>query len=108
MKEVIKIFGEKLFDKESLDKDFRELTGIDENKPFECVGTRGEVIASLKAYLKKGGKSILTEKYRAAIEAGSGDLSEYMKGWETENFLPDNYEEKLKGAMEKCRAALNI
>ncbi len=107
-KALIKIFGEKLFDKESLDKDFRELTGIDENKPFECVGTRGEVIASLKAYLRKGGKSILTEKYRNAIESGSGNLDEYLKGWESENFLPEEYEDKLKGAMEKCRRALNI
>ncbi|XME03868.1 hypothetical protein QYZ88_006725 [Lachnospiraceae bacterium C1.1] len=107
-KEVINIFGEKLLDKESLEKDFRELTGLDENKPFECVGTRGEVIASLKAYIAKGGRSILTEKYRNAIEAGSSDIKEYMKAWEKENFLPDGYEEKLKGALEKCVAVLNI
>lgn len=50
--ELVRIFGEKLLDKESLDKDFRELTGIDENKPFECVGTRSEVLVALKSFAR--------------------------------------------------------
>ncbi len=41
---LVHIFGENLLEKDSLDLDFRELTGIEENKPFECVGTRREVL----------------------------------------------------------------
>lgn len=37
------IFGEDLFEKESLLKTFLELTGNGETKPFECVGTFEEV-----------------------------------------------------------------
>ena len=46
-----------LLNKESLEKYFRELVGIDENKPFECVGTRSEVVASLKYIIEKGEKA---------------------------------------------------
>lgn len=50
------IFGENLLEKDSLDLDFRELTGIEENKPFECVGTRREVLVALKTFIARGGK----------------------------------------------------
>ena len=107
-KELIKIFGEKLLDKESLDKDFRELVGIDENKPFECVGTRGEVAASLSHFIKSGKKSLLTERYKSQLETSSETVSDYMKKWESKNFLPEKYEEKLRKAFEKCVMQLNI
>ena len=40
---LINIFGEDLFEKESLLKTFIELTGNSDNKPFDCVGTFEEV-----------------------------------------------------------------
>lgn len=40
---MISIFGEDLLNKEELVQYFDELTGISENKPFECVGTIDEV-----------------------------------------------------------------
>lgn len=40
---LINIFGEDLFEKDSLLKTFIELTGNGENKPFDCVGTYEEV-----------------------------------------------------------------
>lgn len=40
---LINIFGEDLYEKESLLKTFLELTGNGENKPFDCVGTFEEV-----------------------------------------------------------------
>ena len=42
-KKLVDIFGEDLFEKESLKKTFIELTGNGETKPFECVGTFEEV-----------------------------------------------------------------
>ena len=40
---LVNIFGEDLFEKESLLKTFIELTGNGETKPFDCVGTYQEV-----------------------------------------------------------------
>ena len=68
------LIGEKLLDKESLDQDFRELSGISENKPFECVGTRDEVMACLKVYVQSGKKSLLTDRYRDKILAANNDI----------------------------------
>ena len=42
------IFGEDLLDKPSLQTYFDELTGVAENKPFECVGTISEVQEALQ------------------------------------------------------------
>ena len=40
---LVNIFGEDLFEKESLLKTFIELCGYGETKPFECVGTYSEI-----------------------------------------------------------------
>ncbi len=100
--ELIKIFGENLLDKPSLEKDFRELTGIDENKPFECVGTRSEVNASLKEYIKTGRRGVLTDKYKEKILSSDDgyDLKKILNEWCDKNALPEEVEEKLRFAVE--------
>lgn len=40
---IVKIFGKNLFAEEKLKNLFLELLGVQENKPFECVGTAEEV-----------------------------------------------------------------
>ncbi len=50
-KELISVFGRNLFEDESLLPIFKELLGIKDFKPFECVGTPSEVKTALaKAY----------------------------------------------------------
>lgn len=50
---IIEIFGENLYAKESLVDTYRELLGIKDMKPFECVGTPEEVkVAFYMAYEK--------------------------------------------------------
>lgn len=51
--ELISIFGKDLFDDQNLLPYFRELAGVDEVKPFECVGTIDEVNLALKETLKQ-------------------------------------------------------
>ncbi len=97
--ELVGIFGENLLEKDSLDLDFRELTGIEENKPFECVGTRSEVLASLKAFVQRGGKSLLTERYRDVILGAQGDIEEMLGEWVDENNVPEQYQKILKGRL---------
>ena len=94
--ELIDIFGEKLLDKESLDKDFRELMGIEENKPFECVGTRREVQAAMKHFRANGGKSLLTDRYGDFIDSSPASLDELLSEWNDEHNVPPAFEKKLK------------
>ena len=92
------IFGEDLFDKESMEIYFRQLADIDEVKPFECVGTRSEVLASLGAFIKKGGHSYLTDKYRDQIE-GREDIEGILTGWNDENNVPQFMADKVRNML---------
>ena len=51
--EMIDIFGSNLLNDLELEKYYRELTGIDKTKPFECVGTRDEVKEAIKMIVEK-------------------------------------------------------
>ncbi len=98
VEELRDIFGEDLFDKESMETYFRQLADIDEVKPFECVGTRSEVLASLGAFIKKGGHSYLTDKYSDQI-SDKEDIDTILNGWNDENNLPDDFAEELRSAL---------
>lgn len=94
------IFGEKLFDKESLDLNFRELAGIEDNKPFECVGTRKEVQVSLKTFLERGGKSLLTDRYADFISKVPGSMEELLSEWVSDHGVPEEALALLKEKMK--------
>lgn len=98
---LVDIFGENLLDKESLDLNFRELTGVEENKPFECVGTRKEVLVALKSFVNSGGKSFLTERYQDAIMKEPAELQDMLGEWVSENNVPAEYENLLKRCMKQ-------
>lgn len=98
--ELKDIFGEKLFDKESLDLNFRELAGIEDNKPFECVGTRKEVQVSLKTFVERGGKSLLTDRYQSFIRGVIGSLEELLTEWVSDHGVPSDALALLKERME--------
>ena len=100
--ELVHIFGENLLEKDSLDLYFRELTGIEENKPFECVGTRREVLVALKTFIARGGKSLLTERYKETIEAAPGELDEMLSEWVSENQVPEHFLQILKDFMKRA------
>lgn len=89
--ELTEIFGEKLLDKESLDMDFRELMGIDENKPFECVGTRREVQTCTRYFRKQGGVSLLTDRYADIIDKTGEELNSLLSEWNDENHVPEQF-----------------
>ncbi len=46
-KEMLRIFGENLFEKKELEPLFKELLGLSKFKPFECVGTPEEMVLAL-------------------------------------------------------------
>ena len=49
--EMVHIFGKNLFEMPQMLTYLKELTGIDEVKPFECVGTIDEVNAALQMFI---------------------------------------------------------
>lgn len=52
-KEMVDIFEKNLFNEKSLERDFIELIGEGETKPFECVGSISEVIFALNMIISK-------------------------------------------------------
>ncbi len=97
--ELTIIFGENLLNKESLDEYFTELCGIAENKPFECVGTRAEVMACLGDFVKKGRTSLLTERHKEFIEKNAPDIGPMLRKWNDENDVPKELLSKIKEAV---------
>jgi hypothetical protein len=51
--ELVHIFGKNLFEMPQMLEYLKELTGIEEVKPFECVGTIDEVNAALHMFIAK-------------------------------------------------------
>ncbi|MCX6823187.1 MAG: hypothetical protein NTX91_04335 [candidate division SR1 bacterium] len=65
------IWGEELYEKESLLTTFRALLGIEGIKPFECVGTNEEVVLGMKKSLDmwKGDLPVILEMFAREIGA---------------------------------------
>lgn len=86
------IFGENLFEKLELDYLFRQLAGIEDDKPFECVGTRQEVIMALMRFIQSGGTGALINKHKDTIikiyEEQKMDYQEFIHRWVPENNVP--------------------
>ncbi len=99
--QLVEIFGENLLDAEKCEKYFRELTGLDENKPFECVGTRSEVVMSLKKYLEKGGKALLPNKYAGWLGEQPGNVDEALLEWNELHNVPEELVAVLKSELRQ-------
>ncbi len=91
---LLKIFKKDMLDDASLEEIFKELIGITEQKPFECVGTVSEIRYSLRLALalEEGEKPYLLEKYREHYE----NAPEIVDSEESHN-VPDNLLAFLEG-----------
>lgn len=52
--EMLRIFGDNLYDMTSLMPHFKQLLGLESIKPFECVGTPEEMMVAMKIAYDKG------------------------------------------------------
>ena len=100
---LVNIFGEDLFEKESLLKTFVELCGYGETKPFECVGTYSEIrYAITKTINKLESNNIelpyLLEYYDNNFEKNNDDS--ILKYYNENNNLPEEFEKILKGKLD--------
>ncbi len=77
---LVNIFGEDLFEKESLKETFIELLGYSKTKPFECVGTYREVRYASSFVIKR-----IEEKNKELPYL----LNEYKRNYKLENLEID-------------------
>ena len=94
---LVNIFGEDLFEKESLLETFIELCGYGETKPFECVGTYKEIKYALTKTIENlEGKELpyLLKYYNENFEKVNDNILNY---YNENNNLPEQFEKILKG-----------
>lgn len=97
--ELVNIFKENLYEKESLLETFKELLGLEKTKPFECVGTTKEVRDAVSKAIKNRSELPFLLKYYS----DNYPLEEYplLDEYNKENFIPEEYQNILKEEL-KC------
>ncbi|MBR2825011.1 MAG: hypothetical protein IKE51_01920 [Solobacterium sp.] len=101
--ELIEIFHRDILDDPDMLSLFEQLTGLQDNKPFECVGTREEVNLAIVAYIRQhDALPYLYEKYKES------EYYSYYKdkridflSWNDHNLVPEDYAKKLKERLEE-------
>lgn len=99
------VFGKNMLDDMTLQLEFRQLTGMAETKPFECVGTVSEVNSALSMSLAKwycGNRPALLSDYKPMPVK----TSLYIMF--DENNLPKEDYNKLKMALHKQESVENV
>ncbi len=102
-RDMIKIFGEDLLEKESLKETLEMLSGIQKNKPFECVGSRDEVNTAICETIKKYEENkeelpLLYKYYKTTnkYEEYKNRKNKYNTFLNEENNVPKHYKNMLK------------
>lgn len=103
--EVIRIFGRDILNDEEMKPLFEQLTGMVDDKPFECVGTRDEVnIAVAMAIQKYGNKQLpylyqyyKTTTYYTYYKDRRVDWTSYNQA----NSLPERFDTLVRNRMKE-------
>jgi hypothetical protein len=100
--EMVHIFGKNLFELPQMLGYLKELTGIDEVKPFECVGTIDEVNAALHMYIarhKHEKPPLLIDYYSNTTNFSQGDArlaDKILNEFNNDHFLESRFLEIIK------------
>lgn len=106
--EISNIFHEAILEKESMWDLLKELSGISDNKPFECVGTREEVQVAISIAIQKRTSlqkelPLLYKKYQAWVGSEMHfDVHQYREEYNEENFIPQEYQALVKKKVKEC------
>lgn len=101
---VGQIFDKNLLDEINLLPIVEQLIGYEANKPFECVGSRLEVLAALRHISAQQQQTnhalpavlaVVQEKLGAQLNAAPA-LDELLQNWVTEHHIPSDLEFPLK------------
>jgi UDP-N-acetyl-alpha-D-muramoyl-L-alanyl-L-glutamate epimerase len=99
------IFGDNLMHNPQLISYLDQLSGIAREKPFECVGTIREVNIALAAIVSAHSEKplpVLLNHFRNSANYTTyetSDLSELLKKFDTNHFLPVSFEKILRKAI---------
>ncbi len=118
--DMVEMFGEDLFAKEDLLDDWQKLIGVQEVKPFECVGTVEEVQFAVYLLLKDAEKKVddlplllreavryaregLLKELRWDEETGPVSLASPnpLSYWHEDENLPDSFKAYVKDILEE-------
>lgn len=101
--ELVNIFGEDLFEKKELLNTLLELSGNSETKPFECVGTYGEVRYALSLIINKLGDDLpyLLKYYKDNFDLTT-DIK-YEDEFNEENNLDEKFVDIVKEELKKVK-----
>lgn len=104
--EIIRIFGRDMLNDPDMTEDFRKLTGMEKEKPFECVGSRDEVNAAISLTIDRmmGQEKDLKKLpglFRYYVLNGlyreNDPASErFFRYFDEENLLPERYLELVR------------
>ena len=107
---LVSIFHADMLNDETMRDLFEQLTGITDDKPFECVGTREEVNTAVAMSIhshEKEGKALplLYEQYKASAyypyyRGRKLDWDQYNE----DNLVPKEYEVLIKARMKEKKA----
>lgn len=115
--ELKEIFGRNMLTDISMEKIFIELIGKGENKPFDCVGTYGEIEYSIAFTIKKKIKNhdelprLLDMYYRKYLyndislvnEVIMSGFNKYICGYNSENNVEEVFEKLLKEKLKEIK-----
>ncbi|NCC87297.1 MAG: hypothetical protein EOM05_05450 [Clostridia bacterium] len=100
--DLIKIFGENLLDKEELKDIFDGLVGFSSVKPFECIGTKGEINAALaktceNIKISHQDLPLLLEYYGKKVDnLSSVEFNILIEDFNNENNAPQKFKTYLR------------
>ncbi|MGB4985115.1 MAG: hypothetical protein WBO70_05035 [Erysipelotrichaceae bacterium] len=109
--ELKEIFNEDILNKEDLLVYVNQLVGISPNKPFECVGTRSEVLAAIKMAINlriKNNKNIpflLSNKAFMAIS--EEQINDVLYEYNDEHFINDHFISLVNDRLKEVLDELN-
>ena len=106
--EVVNIFGRDMLDDGEMKEDFYKLIGIEDEKPFECVGSRDEINTALVLTVDKMENMgmelpLLLKCYKntGLYESYKKSGINYFNYYDRENLLPERFEKALKDKLEE-------
>ena len=96
--ELIKIFDKNLLNDLSLLNDFKKLTGLASEKPFECVGSRDEVNASIQYLIDNNKEELdnLLKYYKDNYKGEKYSIKPIIDEFNYDNAIPNVFMEILK------------
>ena len=83
----------------SLSETFKELTGVSDVKPFECVGTPDEVLAALWKFSQQYQNNPVLLKEMELFDYKEIDYNKLISEYNTEHLIPEEFEIILKNVL---------